>query len=413
MCVNTCKRKGKGLALDNIAQVGTNPSLSAIQKRARSKFLSYRLVKALANLDSPLKSSYIRSLSCCNEVEVENGVAKSKYCKNRWCFTCARIKTAVLIDKYKDSLDNELPDAYFVTLTIPNCKAGQLRYKVDEMYQEFKRISEKHKKRFQRGQEKQKLKCVTKLECTYNAKRHDFHPHFHIIVNSKESAKYLKSEWLSRFPSTKSVAQDIRKADEGSKLELFKYTAKVMSQIEEFEKGNDSQKPIFVEALDVIYRALRKKRTLRAYGFRLEISEDFNDEDLKAVTKVKAEDGEYEYFADHKDWINKETGEFLSLWIATSRERKFVKNIIPHSGRKFLKKWLTVSDIIDLVENYRLEISFRSKRRLIDYFNYSKLGEYELGNFEQHMFKKVKSMNFDDDFQQFRYKLHKFLESKR
>jgi len=150
MEVNSCSCcSSSPIRLDTKAQVGTHPpkqELSAIQKRAKSKFLSYGLVKALYSLDSPLKHAYGRSLGCTKDMEVENGVARSTYCKNRWCLTCARIRTAVLIEKYKETLDDEFYNPYFVTLTVPNVSAEGLEKKVVEMFKTFKTVIEKRKK---------------------------------------------------------------------------------------------------------------------------------------------------------------------------------------------------------------------------------------------------------------------------
>ncbi|MEM6696767.1 MAG: protein rep [Bacteroidota bacterium] len=403
-------------ALDTIAQLDTgsskccckNQELNAIQKRARSKFLSYNLIKKLYELDSPLKSSYGRSLGCTDKVEVVNGVATSRYCKNRFCLVCARIRTAVLLEKYKKSLEEEITDPYFLTLTLPNVKAYELADCIKQMFKTFVKIKEKYKRRFSRKTEDIELKAVVKLECTFNSKRVDFNPHLHVIVNTKHVGKYMRSEWLERYPTASKKAQDLRKADENSKIELFKYSTKLMSQIEDFENGKDKVKPIIVESLDVIFRALHKVRTLRAYGFKLEVDESFGDEDLQAVTHVQKDDGEFDYTPEACDWINKETGEMLAEWQAGERERFFVRHMYS-TGQKFLKKWLTMSDITDFIEKYRLLAGFRNHQ---DYALYMKTDLNVYATFVNESFRDCQKMGFDDDFGRFNDKLGGYFDTK-
>lgn len=414
--------------LDTIAQLETNKyrnnqkkELNPIQKRARSKYLSLSLVGELYSLNSPLKSSYGRSLACCNTVEVEDGIAKSQYCKNRWCLVCSRIKTAVSIQKYKKSLDDEITNPYFVTLTIPNIPANFLEPKLKEMMDELKKIVWKRNKQFQRQIAKEgekgyipKLKCVAKYECTYNSIRHDFHPHIHIIVSSKESAKFLVNEWFLRFPKASTKAQDFRQADEDSKLELFKYTAKLMSQIEDFEKGKKEVGKIYVEALDIIYRAFRKKRTLRAYGFKLDIAETFEDDELEAVTEVDAGDGVYIYNKQASDWINTRTGEFLAMWILTSREKYFKKSIISDTGKTFITKKLNSDDLEALIDGYRFKPRFKGKFKdkysLVTMLDQCKS---EMFTFECELWDQVKALGFDDSEGEFVVKLKREMENFR
>ena len=187
-------------------------SLSNLQKRARSKFLSDSMLKELYKIDSPLKSSYGRSLKCCEVLRVEEGVAYGKYCKNRYCLVCSRIKTAVLCEKYQASINENFPNAYFVTLTVPNVQAIMLDEEINRLQKLFLQIQRKRKTRHQRKKVKSKFKAISKIECTYNHIREDFHPHLHIIAEGLSTAKYIVKEWLQRNPKSEEVAQDYRKA---------------------------------------------------------------------------------------------------------------------------------------------------------------------------------------------------------
>jgi hypothetical protein len=410
-------KKYSVFVFNTTAQVGTSSKTpqnsttqnkgkpNSIQKRARSKFLSNSIVNELYKLDSPLKSSYGRSIKCCDSLNVENGTVYGKYCKNRYCLVCARIKTAVLCEKYKEPIKQNFNDPYFVTLTVPNVRGIALSMKIKEMFKDFKKLQEKHKKRHQRGQINTKMKAIVKLECTYNQEREDFHPHLHIITNTLETANFILEEWLQRNKKSKRIAQDVRKADENSIMELFKYSTKLMSDIKDYESGKALGKGnIVVEAMDVMFRAMHKKRTLRTYGFRLEIKEEFSEEDLKAYTVTEVVEGEYQF--NVSDWVEKIEGELLADWQPGHREKKF-KESIKSIGKKFLPKYSNTSVIIDLLESYRLQCGFSSHKYLTGYLL---INDQELRIFEDTAYGELKIRGFDDTQEEFASKLHKYLD---
>lgn len=418
---NPCKcgklEKYNNSSFNTLAQVGTNLNLSCnstikksgeldtLQKRARSKHISDAMINELHKLDSPIKSSYGRTLKCCYELIVKDGIATSRYCKNRFCLVCARIKTAVLCDKYADPMRTNFPDAYFVTLTTPNVEAILLKDEMARLFNLFKSLNEKHKKRYQRGKEPDKLKAIVKLECTYNSHRNDFHPHLHIITNSLDNAEYIVKEWLTRNPKSEPIAQDIRKCDEKSLMEVFKYSTKLMSDIEGYEKGKSQGKgKLVIEALDVMFRAMSKKRTLRCYGFRLKIEEEFTENDLKAITTTEADDSEYTYKIC--DWVDEDDTKDVTGWRPGIKEEEFKKSILV-TGIKFLPKYMTRSDIIDLMESYRLDCGFRDYRHCTYYLL---THSNELRNFEDVSFKRIREMGFDDTIDSFLDKLYKYFD---
>lgn len=402
---NTLAQLDTGSKIAKNSTTKKQNSLSNLQKRARSKFLSDSMVKELYEIDSPLKSSYGRSLECSRIIKVEEGIAYGKYCKNRYCLVCARIKTAVLCEKYKNPIFQNFPNGYFVTLTVPNVKGIMLDEEIKRLQKLFLQIQRKRKTRHQRGKVRSKFKAISKIECTYNHIREDFHPHLHIICEGLATAKYIVKEWLQRNPKSEEAAQDYRKADENSIMEIFKYSTKLMSDINDYEKGKEKGKgQIVIEAMDVMFRAMHRKRTLRTYGFRLKIDEDFTEEDLKAFTEVDCEEGRYDFI--NYDWVNKESGEMLTNWEPGPKEENF-KDSIKTTGKKFLKKYAKTSDIIDLVESYRLQCCFSSHQYCTGYLL---IHNEELRSFEVTAYEELQRSGFDDTYHQFISKLYKYLD---
>jgi pseudouridine synthase len=84
-------------------------------------------------------------------------------------------------------------DPRFVTLTVPNVPAAELRSEIRRMISEFRKIQE-----LRRKQKKPLIRGIRKLEVTYNPDLQNFHPHFHFIVEGESAANELIEDWLDR-----------------------------------------------------------------------------------------------------------------------------------------------------------------------------------------------------------------------
>ena len=62
----------------------------------------------------------------------EIGKVTTTYCKNRWCQTCNRIRTARLINGYLPQI-KELFQPVFVTVTLPTVGGKELKPRIEEM----------------------------------------------------------------------------------------------------------------------------------------------------------------------------------------------------------------------------------------------------------------------------------------
>lgn len=281
-------------------------------KRARKKYFTNGIVLPLIDTNSDLKFSYWRSYHCSNIISSEDGKMKSSYCRYRWCMICNGIRTAISIGKYYKQVggwDNK----YFVTLTIPNVTAERLPVMMDLMLHSFRQISEVFRKR------KIKMIGLRKLECTYNSERNDYHPHFHCIIKGSEIASMLKSEWLKRYPGAKDYCQDIRQADDKDVLELFKYFTKIVS--------GKNRSEIHISALDVIFRAIKSRRTFQNFGFRADKVDEELISDVE-VAKVVEEIQTWIWENDLHDWINNASGELLTGYEPSEKLKRLLDGLI-------------------------------------------------------------------------------------
>lgn len=296
--------------LDTLAQLRKKnaerpefPEKLILNKRARAKYVQTNLVLKLSDLNSTLSTSYRNTYYCSDQLEQTGTILKGRYCSNRWCLVCNRIRTGNLINGYLEPL-KALSDKYFVTLTVPNVPAEKLPDEISRLQQNFKLIQETARKA------KTKLVGLKKLECTYNFYRNDFHPHFHAIISGAYEAGYLYNEWLLRFPESKEIGQDIKPADDNTCKEMFKYFTKLFSK----------KKRVFnPEALDIIFRAIRGRRIFQPIGgLRKNKSVNENLEALRAEIYSFLDDATgdiWQWNYNVHDWINLHTGELLTGFI--------------------------------------------------------------------------------------------------
>ncbi len=332
-------------SLDTLAQVGTRKkspvalgaseddlrltksakfaNKSNFEKRARVKYLTAALTLRLASLDdTPLKKSYWNTFYCSSILQKKGDKLTSKYCKNRWCLVCSRIRTAQLIKQYLILL-REWPDKHFVTLTVPNCSGVDLLATIDQMKAVFNRIKEQLKKQHRRGQRAAPLVALRKLECTFNPRRRDFHPHFHLIVRDLDTANELRELWLHHFPSASWDGQDVKPADDKSVLELFKYFTKLVTSKE--KEG----RIISVGPLDTIFQAITGQRTFQA--FNCTTTKETSDEEADELAAQLEIEATYEWHQAVTDWVDKSTGELLTGYAPDDEFRKLVETRIIHA----------------------------------------------------------------------------------
>ena len=287
-------------------------------QKQRAKYIGYALASKLAELDSPLKKSYVNSMFCNHVIEKNRDKVTSKYCKNRICPICNRIRTAQLMNSYLPEF-KKWEELTFITLTIPNVPEHELKDRIRQMERVFKWIKDVLRKR------KQPLKCIRKLEVTENPETINVHPHYHIIceyLRGDVIALWMKY-WEKYLPEISYKAQDIYLATEGSAKELFKYFSKVIF------KGKFNP-----EGLDNILQSVRGKRVFQSSGFILseeqkiaEGIEKLQSQQLTNKRYLDKIDGSYEWINTLKTWFNKEDSEILHPYKTHKKTEKLVSKI--------------------------------------------------------------------------------------
>lgn len=295
------KKNPSGHKLDTLALVYESEkkqpdSKATLLKRARSKFFTNHIVLKLVDVpNSSLNKSYWNTWYCSTVLNQENDKITGKYCNNRWCQVCNRIRTAKTIKGYLPQIQ-KLKDPYFVTLTRPNVLADTLEYEINLYLKQFRRVYRHF------IDAKNPIKGIRKIECTYNAKRDDYHPHFHLIVESQETANKIIELWLKINPEATSKAQDARpiENDMGA-MELFKYFTKLTTK--EIVKGK-SEYSIHAESLNVIFESMVRKNVYQAMQIKKVV------EDIEPTEAFIIDDNmeniidQWLYDLDQSDWIN-------------------------------------------------------------------------------------------------------------
>lgn len=236
--------------LDKLAQPGT-VNVNVLKKRALKKFVSNEIMYPLINLHSSLEAPYWNTAKRCSNTLLQDGQkVTGHYCNGRWCLVCCAIRTAKMINEYLPVLLKEINDPYFVTLTIPNVSGEDLREAVRRMIYTIIKVQHnfRHRKDF-------RLKGIRKIECTYNSETDLDHPHIHLYISGRKAGEELINAWLRCYPEANRAAQDIRPADRGSLIELFKYTTKIVTGKNLIKQGDQVEININPRALDTIFRA--------------------------------------------------------------------------------------------------------------------------------------------------------------
>ena len=350
-----CSTKANNTFLDTLAQLSTNGhnQLSqkqlqeklTLQKRAKAKAFTNSFLFDLIDLNSPLKKSYWSTYHCASTILQQDTTIKAKYCNQRWCLTCNRIRTAKMINGYKEPIQ-ALKDTHFVTLTIPNVKGRYLKASIEQMNKYIADIRNNLKKTYGIT-----LKGLRKYECTYNKATNEYHPHFHLIVESIEASQKLVDLWLKKYPKASRKAQDIRPTQENSLVELCKYFTKVIT------KDNDYNP----KAIDIMCRAVKGKRTFQSMGIKKQVSEDIEEIQSQQITFKEPKIEIWGWEKEVYDWVSAD-GELLSEYEPTQHDLSII-----NQEYKTTKDVQTIRPIIKEVKKSAIEmhrIGIQSNERI-------------------------------------------------
>lgn len=228
-------------------------------------------VKFLRNHVS--ESTLLRVKSCAGKLDFlanatldRRKLALGLFCGNRFCSMCAwrlakkdALKIAILMKYIQLEHKKEF---IFVTLTAPNVRGADLPKEITRYNKAFLKLNKR----------KELLPVVKgyirKLEVTYNKERHDFHPHFHVLiaVNSSYfvSKSYIKQDkWLNLW-------RDVMGDDTITQVDVRKVTDKSTesSAVMEISKyaSKDSDYCYSQEVFDYFYTALKGRQIITYNG---------------------------------------------------------------------------------------------------------------------------------------------------
>lgn len=243
------------------------------RKLSRKKHLGYYLACHLyyRNEGSALNKSYQNTMYCASVLAPTERGLSARYCKNRWCPVCQSIRIATLINGYASQL-NEMRAPYFVTLTGPTVPAEKLKDRIKEFGSTWRLMTSQS---YWRGH---KPNGIRKAECTLRPDG-QYHYHYHVIVDGREHAEWLISQWLERIKGSSIKAQDMRPVRQGEYLEIFKYFTKLISTD---KSAGKERRYIDFERLNVVFSTLKGTRVYQPFGAIKAIREEIDDDELIA-----------------------------------------------------------------------------------------------------------------------------------
>lgn len=217
----------------------TNPYLEKKKKTRKlveysKSFVSYKVHQRIDRC-----GSWLRFVS--NSEFTVSRLLQADFCTNRFCPMCAwrkSLKDASMLSFIcKHILEIEKKSFIFLTLTTPNVTGINLKSEIDRFNKAFKKLmARKQIKAMNYG-------YIRKLEVTYNSKRDDYNPHFHVMICVDKSYKNNKKKyiphatWLDlwqqslkdttvKIVNVKNVSADRQGSIEKSVLEIVKYSVK-------------------------------------------------------------------------------------------------------------------------------------------------------------------------------------------
>jgi hypothetical protein len=219
-----------------------------------------------------------------------------------------------------------MAEKWFLTLSRPNVVGAELEAEI-KYYLRSASLIQRHL-REKLGLEYSSLR---KIECTYNEEVNTYHPHFHFIFDSQEAAQAFLDEWLSRNPTAKlDKGNQLKRADDNSVLELFKYFTKVVSKSKS-KTANGAQSSdyrIHLHALDTMFVAMRAVRTFQPCGVVKFVSEEVEPE--QALESGRAEVNHWKWLK--YDWVNIDTAQALTGYLPAPGIQDIARHLVYPAG---------------------------------------------------------------------------------
>lgn len=239
---------------------------------------------------SAMTESQFRAFKECGRyitADEKGHIIGANFCKNRFCPVCNKRYSSAkwhYIKSIATAVNTAIaPNWALFTVTVRNCPSEQLKQTIDDLMSAINRMNStntwKHRV----------IGFFRSLETTYNSDRHDYHPHYHILLclpsdyYTNPDLYLSTAEWRQLWE--RSVRADYTcqidlspingYGDELSSAiaEVAKYAVKLSSVV---EQGSEALKPLAA--------ALRRRRLISYGGI---LKDSFAA--VKTADKVQAE----------------------------------------------------------------------------------------------------------------------------
>lgn len=235
-----------------------------------------------------------------SEKEGKKKLTDANFCRIRLCPICnwrKSLKLFAQVSEITDVILNEKPTARFIflTLTVKNPKADELKKTLNSMNEGFKYLVQKSRNFAPAKLLKENLMGYLKaIEITYNAKSDSYHPHFHILLEVRPSyfgKGYIKREkyqemWKQALKLDYLPQVDVRvvkNATSRAIAELSKYPVKTADLL---KLKNESQA---VDALITLHNSMHNRRLITFGGDFKKIRARLKLDDIETGSLVHTE----------------------------------------------------------------------------------------------------------------------------
>ena len=246
---------------------------------------------------------------------------KSNLCKNRFCPVCAWRKArkdalglSLMMQYIKQKEDKQF---IFLTLTTPNVTSEHLESEIQNYNKALKKMIERKKvKSIIKG-------YVRKLEITYNEKRDDYNPHFHVLIAVNKSyftdKRYYISqkEWLELWRDVTGISEitqvRVQKVKQNNNKELYEMAK---------YSGKDSDYLVNQKVFDAFYKALKGKQVLVYSGLFKDARKKLKNGELDYLKESDPTEYIYQIFYvwNQKEYLASE------IYDLTEEEKREVNN---------------------------------------------------------------------------------------
>jgi len=288
-------------SIEKTSVTNSNTDINPWKNISKRKFITNSYAEPLFYLNSPAKNDYEKILQCKNYLNwsYETNTYSGYSCEKRICIGCMNIKTAELINKLENKL-NQIPDLYYVTLTKKAIPGDVLELKAvyAKMKSEFRKISRlasKHKISYN---------TIRRIECTFNFVKNTYHQHFHLLVQGLETSEFIREQWIRLNPGVNPKTQVIKPCDSNTIKELLKYNMKILKHKKE---GKEKIYLFNLKATDIMYRSLSKTRSLQTTGSFLNIQKELDQVETQEIEnkhKLPFRGLQLQWSYDLKTWVN-------------------------------------------------------------------------------------------------------------